>query len=138
MNLLLLITIAIPLFNSALTAYLINSQQGKNKLIEFSNKACAIIFIIILLGLFRNLKNNYIEFLDFNSHIYLGLQATKYNISQLFLLAFLWLIFIFFGQKFLEIEKKTSNKFNLFLSLFVSFLNLLILSICICLSYITI
>lgn len=124
----LLLTILIPIINALIIGIKYDGSQEKSVLVDLSSKIFPILFCAILFGLLRNYKNNYFEIIEFNSLLTFGFEATKSSIKQIFILAFLWLIFMFYSDKFLLLVKQNSAQLKLFLTIFIALLNLIILS----------
>ncbi len=128
MSFLLILTLILPFFNVFLVFLRKGEKQINQKSAYIFSKICAISFLAILFGLLRDPNHN-LEILQFNSQISFAIEVNKVNIKQLFLLSFIWLVVIFYSEKFLFFAKSEKNsQFIYLLPSFVACLNLIILS----------
>lgn len=124
----LLLTIAMLPFVNCLFAKL---WKDVPSLVNFINKLSPILFLINVIGLYGNIKNDnsYFVFAEAMRGISLGFAVDEIALIFLFLLSFFWLIFVFYSQSFLQISAaKNADHLKVFFVLIVAFVNLIIIS----------
>lgn len=124
--LLFLISI-IPLIN----CLIIKMCDESPVLVSAANRFMPILFLINLIGLCGNLKNDnsYLVITEAMRGVSLGFVVDQISLGFLFILNFFWLIFAFYSHRFLSfIEAKNSDNLKFFFTLTIAFINLIILS----------
>lgn len=121
MNSLLLLIITIPL---------LHVLALQNKAASKLTKIFPVAFLALLCGVYSHLDHEvYLELINFSEDINFGFAINKTNIKQLFLLNFIWLIFGFYINRFVEIYKnKNDVQIRVFFGLGVAFINLVIMA----------
>jgi len=123
---LLLIVALIPLANCLFALLFV----GSNKMLNFVNKLAPVLALANLIGFYAS--KNYgetITVFEAAHNISLAFSLNKTALMFLFFLNFLWLIFIFYIQRFLQISRtKNIETFQLFLSAIIACVSLIILS----------
>jgi formate hydrogenlyase subunit 3/multisubunit Na+/H+ antiporter MnhD subunit len=121
----------IPLLNCALIKFCVNFPRFVNLISKF----LPVLFFTILVGICGNISqdNSYLALIQSNQAVVLGFDVDELALAFLFLLNFLWLIFVFYSQKFLSFSPdflKTKNTDNLqcFFMAIISFVGLIIVS----------
>ncbi len=124
---LILLIAIIPFFNCLIIKLCADSP----KLINAFSKFLPILFFVNLIGLYGNLgrDNSYLVLTESVRGIVLGFDVDQIAVVFLFLFNFLWLIFAFYSQRFLEFyQEKNLNNFKYFFALIIAFVNLIIIS----------
>ena len=117
---LILVTAAIPLLN------LLALQFGWNL-----GKIFSVLFLANLIGLYSTLETEsvYVSLVRISPELSLGFFVDKIVLGFLFLLSFLWLIFVFYSRRFLDLfELKNSYQFQSFFISIIASINFIILS----------
>lgn len=124
---LLLIISILPLINCAM----IKLCEEMPKLVEIATKFMPVLFLINLIGLYGDIKNNssYLSLTEAARGVSLGFAIDQMSLGYLFLLNFFWIIFVFYSQRFLKIiGVKTPNNLQIFFALIIALVNLIIIS----------
>ena len=125
MNLFLFTIAALPFSN-----FLASIVIDKKNLGNFINKISPILFFILLCGVFRKSHHTYnLELFGLTPDISFSININHNTIFILFLLNFLWLILTFYADRFSSFRRNFDRrKFQQFLVIFITFINLIILS----------
>jgi formate hydrogenlyase subunit 3/multisubunit Na+/H+ antiporter MnhD subunit len=128
---LLLLVSALPLLNYLLISFCLRLP----KLVNFICKLTPFLFLAGLAGLYQKIKYDNPDLILFaaTTQINLAIGIDKISLIFLFLLNFIWLIFVFYSQRFLDLipddnPAKESNSFKSFFALIIFFTNLVIIS----------
>lgn len=119
---LILVIAAIPLLNCLLLKVYSNG---------FIDKFCAILFFADLIGIYANLGENasYVSLIKIFPNVSLGFFIDRIALGFLLLLNFIWLIFVFYLQRFLQLSPiKNEHNFRIFFTLIIAFATLSIIS----------
>ncbi len=98
---------------------------------NFIDKFCVILFFVSLIGIHAKLDEapSYLSLIKIFPNVSLGFFIDRIALGFLFLLSFIWIIFIFYSQRFLQLSPiKNEHNFRIFFTLIIAFATLSIIS----------
>jgi formate hydrogenlyase subunit 3/multisubunit Na+/H+ antiporter MnhD subunit len=133
-EILLLTILLIPLLN----CLMVRIYQNSAKALDFLTTSVPILFLVSLVGLYRNYSYqdyNNIDFIKAYLNLSISFSADKTSINFLFLLSSIWLIFSFYLRRFLRINQEMKSdrghksfEFQMLLTILIALINFIILA----------